>query len=185
MCCRLRVQIKPNLRRRVASLMMKISDSVAPTRARCFWGIGAKAQTIKTMTAINATPLIKRCEYSTSVAVCGASGITSPLHKTMRAARRARPGGTHVSSPYNDGNVVDQHTPRIFCKSSHYSKYRSKLLSNIALCKIRKTIYDQTMRRPHRSSSPYFSFCFASNLLRPPISLCADDKNPFKSKPGS
>ncbi len=63
-----------------ASDRVKTRDRTAPRRSGCPFGAARNAQAARTATSTSTRPLLTRCEYSTSVAVDGRSGTTSPLH---------------------------------------------------------------------------------------------------------
>ncbi len=62
-----------------ASLSMKMTEAAAARRAASPAGRARRVQTYRTTTPTSARPLVRRCENSTSVAVAGACGMTSPL----------------------------------------------------------------------------------------------------------
>ncbi len=63
-----------------ASVSMKKSDHVAPRRAGWPGAVARRVHTSRMTTAISASPLVRRCEYSISVATLAARGSISPLH---------------------------------------------------------------------------------------------------------
>ena len=63
-----------------ASVSMKSIDHIAPRRAGWPGAVARRVQTRRMTTAMSASPLVRRCENSISVATLGARGSISPLH---------------------------------------------------------------------------------------------------------